>query len=197
MPRRAASAEAARGKVWQPWRPRDLRVASGARVPRCPPPHSSPPCSRCWCLDPACSCCSRLWHRRGCRCAPRPCATGKVSSDWGGGMTRFLSPGTSSIPHCQAVPSLRAHHCSTHLGLQRVFSKASSSFSPIPSLPKIAPCVSPQIHSFFDLEDEYFPSLPQFYKYRPPSAEDLSPSGTKQTSLTFIVTVELRLLSPL
>lgn len=95
MPRRAASAEAARGTVWRPWRPRDPRVASGARVPRCPPPHSSPPCSRCWCRGPACSCCSHLWHRRGYRCVPRPCATGKVSSDWAG-MTRFLSPGTSS-----------------------------------------------------------------------------------------------------
>lgn len=160
------SAEAARGKVRRPWRPRDPRVASGARIPRSPPPHSSPPCSRCWCRGPACSCCSRLWHRRGCRCAPRPCATGKVSSDWAR-MTRFLSPGTSSIPpppHCQAAPSLRAHHCSTHLGLQHVLSQASSSFPTIPSLPKIAPACHPRfIHSLMSRMNTFLRSSSFIY----------------------------------
>lgn len=142
LPRQAESAEAARGKVPWPWRPRGLRVASGARVPRCLPPRSSPPCSRCWCRVPACSCYSRLWRPRSCLCAPRPCATGKVSRGWAG-MARLLIPGTPPSLRAASLPANPQPPCLSHfspLGTPACLAQSLiTSFLPILSLPQIAP----------------------------------------------------------
>lgn len=164
MPRKAGSAEAARGKVSRPWRPRGPRVASGAPVPRCPPPHSSPPCSRCWCRAHACSCCSRLWRPRGCLCAPRPCATGKVSRG-GAGMARFLSPQTpgsqlssltASQPHHPCPPSFSPLGAPACLVQSRIISANS-----FPTQNRPLPCYPRSIHSLVSRVN----TLPELYKH--------------------------------